>query len=158
MPLDVPLKFGGGRRARAAAAALAAALLAGAAQGCAAGLRRTGGAPAPERGRTSSGSSFYVVYSPIPDPVPLNQLFRLNLAVYEGDSRSRPAADTELLVRGWMPEHEHGMNLVPEVHPLGGGRFAVEGMLFHMPGRWQLEVEIRRNGAAERATFEIQVR
>ncbi len=151
MPPDLPaMRSGGGTRGRAAAAALAAALLAGGAQGW---------EPAPERGRPSSGGSFYIVYSPTPDPVPLNQLFRLSLAVYEGDSRrSQPAADTELLVRGWMPEHEHGMNLVPEVRPLGGGRFAVEGMLFHMPGRWQLEVEIRRSGAAERATFEIQVR
>lgn len=150
------MRLGVGTRGRAAAA-LAAALLAGCAQGYAVNLRRPGSEPAAQRGGPSRGGSFYVVYSPTPDPVPLNQLFRLDLAVYEGDNHSRPAADTELLVRGWMPEHEHGMSLVPEVHPLGGGRFAVEGMLFHMPGRWQLEVDVRRNGAAERATFEIQV-
>jgi hypothetical protein len=123
-----------------AAAALAAALLAG----CAGSLPRAGG-------------SFYVVYTATPDPVPLNQLFRLDVAVYQEPSRSPAAANTEILVRGWMPEHEHGMNLIPEIRPLGSGRFAVEGMLFHMPGRWQLEVEVRRGTVAERVTFEIKL-
>lgn len=136
---------------------LAAAFVASAAQGCATASSPAPSAPSLQRGRPSDGGDFYVVYSPTPDPVPLNQLFRLELALFEGSDRSQPAADAEVLVRGWMPEHEHGMNLVPEVHPLGGGRFSVEGMLFHMPGRWQLIVEVRRHGAAEHATFEIQV-
>jgi YtkA-like protein len=144
-------------RRAAITAALAAAFLAGGAQGCAASSPRPAGLPPSERGRLSDGGGFYVVYSPTPDPVPLNQLFRLELTVSEGVDRSQSAADAEVLVRGWMPEHEHGMNLVPEVHPLGGGRFSVEGMLFHMPGRWQLIVEVRRHGAAEQATFEIQL-
>jgi hypothetical protein len=140
-------------RGRAAVAAfVAATLLAGGTQACA-----SSELPALECGRASAGGAFYVVYSPTPDPVPLNQLFRLELAVYEGGRRSRAASDVEVRVRGWMPEHEHGMNLVPEVHPLGNGRFAVEGMLFHMAGRWQLEVEVHRGGAMERVLFEVQV-
>jgi hypothetical protein len=30
-------------------------------------------------------------------------------------------------------------------------------MLFHMAGRWQLEVEIIRGGVTEKAVFEVQV-
>ena len=50
-------------------------------------------------------------------------------------------------VRGWMPDHRHGMNYRPEV-TLNGSSGAAEGLLFHMPGRWQLTLEVR--GAAGR--------
>lgn len=154
------MKRGPGARGGAAAAVtLAAALLAGWTSGCASSLPPPGTPPGPglARGRPSAGGSYYVVYVPAPDPIPLNQLFRLEVTVYEGRERSRAAVDAGLAVRGWMPEHEHGMSLVPEVRSLGDGRFAVEGMLFHMPGRWQLEMEVRRGGATERATFELEV-
>jgi len=36
-----------------------------------------------------------------------------------------------------MPEHRHGMNYRPEVKPLAPGRWRAEGLLFHMPGKWE---------------------
>jgi cytochrome c peroxidase len=44
-----------------------------------------------------------------------------------------------LTVDAQMPEHRHGMNYRPEVNKLGPGRWRAEGLLFHMPGKWQLE-------------------
>ena len=53
-------------------------------------------------------------------------------------------------VRGWMPDHRHGMNYRPEV-TLDGLSGTAEGLMFHMPGRWQLILDVR--GAAGRETL-----
>ncbi len=49
-----------------------------------------------------------------------------------------------------MPEHRHGMNYRPSLKPLGDGRWRIEGLMFHMPGRWELQLDVRANGHAER--------
>ena len=46
-----------------------------------------------------------------------------------------------------MPDHRHGMNYRPAVTPNGLSGSA-EGLLFHMPGRWHLILDVR--GAAGR--------
>ena len=43
-----------------------------------------------------------------------------------------------LKVDAHMPAHRHGMNYSPEVTALGPGRWRAEGLLLHMPGRWEL--------------------
>ena len=47
-----------------------------------------------------------------------------------------------LKVDAQMPEHRHGMNYRPEVERMGDGLWRVEGLMFHMPGRWQLEFQL----------------
>lgn len=49
-----------------------------------------------------------------------------------------------------MPEHRHGMNYRPSLKPLGDGRWRVEGLMFHMPGRWELQLDVRATGRSER--------
>lgn len=39
-----------------------------------------------------------------------------------------------------MPAHQHGMNYMPQILELGGGKFQATSMFFHMPGIWQLQV------------------
>jgi len=56
-----------------------------------------------------------------------------------------------------MPEHRHGMNYRPVVTPLGGGRFRVDGMMFHMAGRWQLAFEVRAGDEVIRITDDIRI-
>jgi hypothetical protein len=48
-----------------------------------------------------------------------------------------------------MPEHKHGMNYRPSLKSLGDGRWRVEGLMFHMPGRWELRLEVRTAGRTE---------
>src|SRR3954471_16042852 len=52
------------------------------------------------------------------------------------------AAPQALKVDAQMPEHRHGMNYRPEVKPVSPGLWHVEGLMFHMPGKWQLAFEI----------------
>ena len=56
-------------------------------------------------------------------------------------------------VRGWMPDHRHGMNYRPEV-TLRGSSGTAEGLLFHMPGRWELILDVRGPAGREKLTAE----
>jgi cytochrome c peroxidase len=55
-----------------------------------------------------------------------------------------------LKVDAHMPEHRHGMNYAPEVKPLGAGRWRAEGLMLHMPGKWEFVFEIRAAGRTDR--------
>jgi hypothetical protein len=57
-----------------------------------------------------------------------------------------PAEARLLRVDATMPEHRHGMNYRPTVHPVGEGRWRVEGLLWHMAGRWELRLDVQQGG------------
>ena len=61
-----------------------------------------------------------------------------------------PASAVLARVDAAMPEHRHGMNYRPSVKPLGEGRWRVEGLMFHMPGRWELQLDVQAAGSTER--------
>lgn len=48
----------------------------------------------------------------------------------------------KLIVDAIMPAHQHGMNYTPTVVDLGEGAFRVDGLLFHMPGVWEIQMEL----------------
>ena len=56
-----------------------------------------------------------------------------------------------------MPAHRHGVNYRARVSPQGDGRFRAEGLLFHMPGKWQLVFDVERPDRTERLTADIVV-
>ncbi|MGH8708944.1 MAG: FixH family protein [Burkholderiales bacterium] len=89
-----------------------------------------------------------LVYRAAP-AVRVGEHFALELAVC-------PAPE-KLGVDAWMPEHRHGMNYRPAVTALGGGRYRAEGLLFHMPGRWEFRFELRGGGGTERLSHAVRV-
>ena len=60
-----------------------------------------------------------------------------------------PAHAVLARVDATMPEHRHGMNYRPSVTRLGDGRWRVEGLMLHMPGRWELRLDVQAGGATE---------
>jgi hypothetical protein len=60
------------------------------------------------------------------------------------------ASITRVTIDATMPEHQHGMNYKPKTQlELGLGeqgsgtrRLTAEGMVFHMPGKWQIELQV----------------
>ncbi len=62
---------------------------------------------------------------------------------------------TGLRVDARMPEHRHGMNYRPRVAAVAAGQFIAEGLLFHMPGRWQLLFDVERGGRTDRLAADI---
>lgn len=105
----------------------------------------------PKDGLSSAGGQYVVIYKTSPHPIPLNEPFAINVRVLDAKSRSEPLADVTLDVDGRMPHHRHGMNRQPVVTRGDNGSFHVQGMLFHMPGRWELYFDITRDGRTERA-------
>lgn len=127
------------RRGTVRAYALIFALVAPAALGC-----ELPGGPAEKL----QSAAHTILYRAAPAPR-VGQHFALELAVCP--------APAELRVDAWMPAHRHGMNYRPSVTALGAGRYRAEGLLFHMPGRWELLFELRGGGAAERIAHPVQI-
>ena len=108
------------------------------------------------RSLESNGGSYTLSYSCKPDPIPLNEPFDLRFRIVP-----RQALENETLslaVEAQMPEHFHGMNRKPDIRPLGDGTFVASGMLFHMPGHWQIHIDITRRGITERAQCDLSLK
>lgn len=108
--------------------------------------------------RETSGGTYYVTYVPSPDPIPLNKVFELDVRVYRDAALTVPASEVEITVDAAMPTHHHGMNLSPRDKRTADGQFHVTGMLFHMPGYWEIYVDVTANARQERARFEVNLK
>lgn len=58
-----------------------------------------------------------------------------------------PASAVLTRVDATMPEHRHGMNYKPSLQDLGAGRWRVDGLLWHMAGRWELRFDVQQDGS-----------
>jgi hypothetical protein len=108
------------------------------------------------RGLPSAGGRFYIEWAPVPDPIPLNRSFEVEVRVSDPATRE-PLTDIEVVVDAGMPFHNHGMNRKPRVEARGDGSFRARGMLFHMPGEWELYVDVFQRGISERARIPLEV-
>ena len=68
----------------------------------------------------------------------------------------QPAPDA-VRIDGFMPEHNHGMNYKAVVKGGEGGRYLADGMMFHMPGRWDFIFEVRGGGKTDRMTATVML-
>jgi hypothetical protein len=117
-----------------------AALVAGSAQAC------LPGPPAASARRVQAGDAA-IEFRPDPGII-VGEPFTLDVRACDGLRLVRVDAE--------MPEHRHGMNYVPSIRPLGQSRFRAEGLLFHMPGRWQLTFELKGgDGVPHRLTTDV---
>ena len=87
--------------------------------------------------------------------IPMARHFTLAVQLCEGSTASKGILKK---VDATMPEHRHGMNYQPRISTLGDGRFRVEGLMFHMSGRWQLEFEVQNGKDVLRLLHDIQIR
>lgn len=91
------------------------------------------------RGRLASGD-VVVVFRTVPATIEVGRHFAVEAIVC-----ATPPVQG-LRVDAQMPEHRHGMNYRARVSSAGDGRYVAEGLLFHMPGRWQLVFDVERGG------------
>jgi hypothetical protein len=103
------------------------------------------------RGRLES-RDLVVLYRTVPD-IEVGRHFVVEVVV----CAEPPAAVGAVRVDAQMPEHRHGMNYRPLVSARGNGLYVAEGLLFHMPGRWQLLFDVERGGRTERLEAEIEL-
>ncbi len=127
-----------------------------------------GGTPAPESGSgaaagvpeddwreaASPDGTYRLAWRTPNGEIPKNEEFTLELLL---ERKGEPASGAALSVRGWMPDHQHGMARQPRVSELGGGRYRVDGMLLHMRGHWQLFFDVTDDFAHTTFAFDLQL-
>jgi hypothetical protein len=69
-----------------------------------------------------------------------------------------PARAELVRVDATMPEHRHGMNYRAHLVPAGDGRWRVDGLIWHMPGRWELLLVVRLDGREQRLVQSVVLR
>lgn len=107
------------------------------------------------RAQFSDGQSFWVMYTPNPDPIPVGEDFAMTVMVHDGADQTTLMPSCTIEVGAWMPSMGHGMPNPPTVTPNGDGTFAVSGMNFIMGGHWELTVDVTDAAATETATFNV---
>jgi hypothetical protein len=99
--------------------------------------------PAPAGAQLITQGAVQAAWWAEPAPIAVGKPFALRLQLC-------PAGAQLLRVDATMPEHRHGMNYKPSVKSQGGGRWRAEGLLWHMPGRWELRLDVQAAGAEHR--------
>lgn len=95
-----------------------------------------------------------VLYRTLPAPIEVNQPFLVEAIVCPAPPIGQAAG---FKVDARMPEHRHGMNYRAHVSRRPDGVYVAEGMLFHMPGLWQLMFDVERGGKTERLMKDIDL-
>jgi hypothetical protein len=101
------------------------------------------------RGTTDriANARYEIVFAAVPAPIEPGKHFSLDIAVCP---RGGALPALSLRVDAVMPEHRHGMNYRPVVVAQGGGVYRADGLMFHMPGRWDLLFDLATSAGTER--------
>jgi hypothetical protein len=100
---------------------------------------------------SSNAGKFQVALQSRPSPIPMNEPFDVSFTV-------TPAEGIGVEVDARMPAHFHGMNRTAKLSRQPDGSWKAEGLLFHMPGHWELYVDITRGGVTERAQMDVDLK
>ena len=111
---------------------------------------QTCGETLPGDRHTVENSHYVLAYATTPDPIAVGQHFVVDFAVCPRGNASAPQA---VRIDANMPEHRHGMNYRPGVTVARPGTYHAEGLLFHMPGRWEFVFEL----GPERLTHSVRI-
>ncbi len=101
-------------------------------------------------GRTVDAADYRLAYRTQPQKIVIGRPFGMEVTVC---AKAGGVIDG-IQIDGFMPDHRHGMNYRPTTKSLGGGRFQVDGLMFHMPGRWDIHFDIKSGGGSVRLTDE----
>jgi len=72
--------------------------------------------------------------------------FTLEIATCSKPGSPEPES---LKVDAHMPEHRHGMNYAPSLTKLGPGRWRADGLMLHMPGKWEFVFALRSKDSSD---------
>lgn len=69
------------------------------------------------------------------------------------DADAEPVNDATLSFSLWMPEHAHGSLKTVLIEPLDEGQYRAEPLSFHMPGIWEVTVDISSSNTSDQLVF-----
>ncbi len=118
------------------------------------GIGSGAGLGAAELELESNDGTYLVTCRVVPADFEVGDLFGLEVLVRRADGE--PVA-ADLAVDARMPEHGHGMNREPVVEARGEGRFEASNLMFHMPGYWELYLDLTRGAVTERAQAPLEL-
>lgn len=104
--------------------------------------------------RRAESPRYVVAYRMKPAAPKASEHFTIEFTVCAKAGAPLPRA---VSVDARMPEHGHGMNYRADVIPRGGGRFEAKGLMFHMPGRWEILFDVRGGEVSDRVTHEFRL-
>lgn len=101
-----------------------------------------------------NGKSVVLDWRVEPAPLRLNEFFTVVVSACE---RSSQRVST-LKVEATMPAHQHGMNYLPKTVARGDGTFRAQGLLLHMPGRWEFSFDVASASTRETLRSSVELR
>ena len=108
------------------------------------------------RGTTDriESAHYEIVFAAVPAPIEAGKHFSLDIAVCPRGGAEPPSA---VRVDAVMPEHRHGMNYRPVVVARGANSYRADGLMFHMPGRWDVLFDLVTSTGTLRLTATKQL-
>jgi hypothetical protein len=102
---------------------------------------------------------FLVKLTSLPSPIPYQKYFTLRFAIYDGHHPDKRLPDAKLALSAGMHHgmkhgFAHGMQSAPKIAGKDG-TFTVDGMYFHMMGKWTLNVTVTQAGRHDVAYFDL---
>lgn len=97
--------------------------------------------------KVPSKSGLFTAIVTRPQPVPVEALHTWRVRLL--DRQRRPIVRAGVEVTGDMPEHGHGLPTQPVAVARGRGLYALQGMMFQMPGRWYVQLKVRAAGRVD---------
>lgn len=104
---------------------------------------------------SSALDSFDARITPLVAEIPMNEPFEVTLELVDPESGEAFTDYDAVTIDARMPAHGHGMLRDVELVPQDDGSLLAEGLLFHMVGRWEIHVDVRRGARVERAQAEV---
>ena len=112
--------------------------------------------PAFKDAATVESARYVVAWRGRPAPIAVGRHFAVDFVVCP-KAGAAAALPQSVRVDARMPEHNHGMNYKASIKSDGAGQYHAEGLMFHMPGRWELLFELR-GGETERLVAEVMLK
>ena len=104
---------------------------------------------------TTNQNSALEIFSQL-DPLAINTIHSWELVLYT--AAGAPLSGARMSVVGGMPDHDHGLPTSPVVTgEITPGHYLLEGVRFHMPGRWLLTFNVISDQGSESATLEFRL-
>ena len=95
-----------------------------------------------------------LAFAPRPVPIAIGRHFSVDVVLCAADRATRRPL---VRVDAEMPAHRHGMNYRATIRALGEERYAADGLMFHMPGRWRFVFDLGSGADTVRMTHEVDV-
>ena len=102
--------------------------------------------------RAVESARYTLAFRTQPEKVAVGRHFSVELRVCP---KTGAAAPEIVKVDARMPEHRHGMNYNAQVVAAPGGLYRADGLMFHMPGRWEVVFDLSSGGRTDRLTQDL---